>query len=107
MPGGSEYSGEVAVAFNPPKGVRPGLAGTVVDGKPETRDVIATIVDLAASDSPPSSSGRSSCFGSPPRSGSSTHIESLPPAYGRRAARHPSPRTRSSSVSLCIVLTLT
>ena len=48
VPGGSEYSGEVAVAFNPPKGVRPGLAGTVVDGKPETRDVIATIVDLAA-----------------------------------------------------------
>lgn len=48
VPGGAEYTGEVAVAFNPPKGVRPGLAGTVVDGKPETRDVIATIVDLAA-----------------------------------------------------------
>ena len=38
VPGGAEYNGEVAVAFNPPKGVRPGLAGTVVDGKPETRD---------------------------------------------------------------------
>ncbi len=48
VPGGSEYKGEVAVAFSPPRGVRPGLAGTVVDGKPETRDVIATIVDLAA-----------------------------------------------------------
>lgn len=48
VPGGVEYNGEVAVAFNPPKGVAPGMAGTVVDGKPETRDVIATIVDLAA-----------------------------------------------------------
>ncbi|MFT4218006.1 MAG: DUF2207 domain-containing protein [Micropruina sp.] len=48
VPGGAEYSGEVAVAFNPPRGVRPGLAGTVVDGAPETRDVMATIIDLAA-----------------------------------------------------------
>lgn len=48
VPGGAEYNGEMAVAFNPPRGVRPGLAGTVVDGKPETRDVMATIVDLAA-----------------------------------------------------------
>ena len=48
VPGGSEYSGEVAVAFNPPRGVGPGLAGTVVDGTPENRDVMATIVDLAA-----------------------------------------------------------
>lgn len=46
VPGG-EYNGEIAVAFNPPK-VRPGLAGTVVHCHPETRDVIATIVDLAA-----------------------------------------------------------
>ncbi len=46
--GGAEYSGEIAVAFNPPRGVRPGLAGTVVDGKPESRDVMATLVDLAA-----------------------------------------------------------
>jgi len=45
---GGEYAGEIAVAFNPPRGIRPGLAGTVVDGKPETRDVMATIVDLAA-----------------------------------------------------------
>lgn len=47
IPGGS-YQGEVAVAFSPPKGVRPGLVGTIVHGGPETRDVIATIVDLAA-----------------------------------------------------------
>ena len=46
--GGSEYSGEVAVAFNPPRSAGPGLAGTVVDGTPENRDVMATIVDLAA-----------------------------------------------------------
>ncbi|MBK8460296.1 MAG: DUF2207 domain-containing protein [Micropruina sp.] len=45
---GMVYAGEVAVAFNPPKGVRPGLAGTIVDGAAETRDVTATIVDLAA-----------------------------------------------------------
>lgn len=48
VPSGVEYGGEMAVAFNPPRGVGPGLAGTVVDGKPETRDVMATIVDLAA-----------------------------------------------------------
>lgn len=48
VPQGHEYDGEIAVAFNPPRGVRPGLAGTVVDGKPENRDVMATIVDLAA-----------------------------------------------------------
>lgn len=48
VPGGAEYSGEIAVAFNPPRGVSPGMAGTVVDGKPETRDAMATIIDLAA-----------------------------------------------------------
>ena len=48
VPAGVEYGGEMSVAFNPPRGVAPGLAGTVVDGKPETRDVMATIVDLAA-----------------------------------------------------------
>lgn len=42
-----EYSGEVAVAFAPPKGMRPGLVGTIVDGKAEMRDLSATIVDLA------------------------------------------------------------
>ena len=47
-PGGGEYTGEVAVAFNPPRGVRAGLAGTIVDGRAESRDVTATLVDLAA-----------------------------------------------------------
>ncbi|MGJ6979671.1 DUF2207 domain-containing protein [Aestuariimicrobium soli] len=42
-----EYSGEVAVAFSPPRGARPGLVGTIVDGKAEMRDLTATIVDLA------------------------------------------------------------
>ncbi|CAI9404158.1 DUF2207 domain-containing protein [Aestuariimicrobium sp. T2.26MG-19.2B] len=42
-----EYSGEVAVAFSPPRGLRPGLVGTIVDGKAEMRDLSATIVDLA------------------------------------------------------------
>ncbi|MDF1489452.1 DUF2207 domain-containing protein [Tessaracoccus caeni] len=44
---GREYSGEVAVAFSPPRGLRPGLVGTIVDGEAEMRDVMATIVDLA------------------------------------------------------------
>lgn len=44
---GREYSGEVAVAFSPPKGLRPGQVGTIVDGKAEMRDLTATIVDLA------------------------------------------------------------
>lgn len=41
------FRGEIAVAFTPPKGVRPGLAGMLVFGVPRTNDVIATIVDLA------------------------------------------------------------
>ena len=44
---GREYSGEVAVAFSPPRGLRPGLVGTIVDGQAEMRDLTATIVDLA------------------------------------------------------------
>jgi hypothetical protein len=43
----SEYDGEVAVAFSPPKGVRPGLVGTVVDGRVDSFDLTATLVDLA------------------------------------------------------------
>lgn len=42
-----EYSGEVPVAFSPPRGLRPGLVGTIVDGQAEMRDLTATIVDLA------------------------------------------------------------
>lgn len=45
--GGREYSGEVPVAFSPPRGLRPGLVGTVVDSNAEMRDITATIVDLA------------------------------------------------------------
>ena len=44
---GREYSGAVAVAFAPPRGLHPGLIGTIVDGEAEMRDVMATFVDLA------------------------------------------------------------
>lgn len=44
---GREYSGPVAVSFSPPKGLRPGLVGTIVDGTADMRDITATIVDLA------------------------------------------------------------
>ena len=42
-----EYDGEIAVAFAPPRGFRPGLVGTVVDGRVDSRDLTATLVDLA------------------------------------------------------------
>ncbi len=42
-----EYDGEVAVAFSPPRGVTPGLVGTVVDGRVDSFDLTATLVDLA------------------------------------------------------------
>jgi len=37
----------VAVQFDPPKGVRPGLVGTIIDEEANTIDVSATVVDLA------------------------------------------------------------
>ncbi|WP_062461285.1 DUF2207 domain-containing protein [Demequina soli] len=37
----------VAVAFAPPEGLRPGQLGTLIDEKADTRDVTATMVDLA------------------------------------------------------------
>ncbi len=37
----------VAVQFQPPSGVRPGEAGTVLDEKADLVDVVATVVDLA------------------------------------------------------------
>jgi uncharacterized membrane protein YgcG len=37
----------VAVQFNPPPGVQPGLVGTVIDEEADTLDVSATVVDLA------------------------------------------------------------
>ncbi|MEO8519681.1 MAG: DUF2207 domain-containing protein [Dermatophilaceae bacterium] len=39
--------GPVAVQFAPPKGVRPGLVGTILDEEANTIDVSATVVDLA------------------------------------------------------------
>lgn len=45
--GDPEYVGEIAVAFAPPQGLRPGLVGTVVDGSVDSRDLTATFVDLA------------------------------------------------------------
>ena len=37
----------VAVQFNPPPGVQPGLVGTVIDESADTLDVSATVIDLA------------------------------------------------------------
>lgn len=42
-----EWKGTVAVAFTPPRGMTPGLAGTVLDGVADPHDVSATIIDLA------------------------------------------------------------
>jgi hypothetical protein len=39
--------GPVAVQFSPPKDVRPGLVGTIIDEEANTIDVSATVVDLA------------------------------------------------------------
>lgn len=41
------YTDHIAVQFTPPQGLRPGLVGTIFDGEAESRDVTATIVDLA------------------------------------------------------------
>jgi len=40
-------TGPVAVQFAPPKGVRPGLVGTIIDEEANTIDVSATVVDMA------------------------------------------------------------
>ncbi len=37
----------IAVQFNPPPGVQPGLVGTVIDESADTLDVSATVIDLA------------------------------------------------------------
>jgi hypothetical protein len=44
---GGEWSGVVAPAFAPPRDVRPGAVGTVVDGVADAHDVSATLLDLA------------------------------------------------------------
>jgi len=38
---------EVAVQFNPPPGVQPGMVGTIIDESADTIDVSATVMDLA------------------------------------------------------------
>lgn len=45
--GGKEWKGTVAVAFSPPRGIGPAVAGTVVDGKVDARDLAAMLVDLS------------------------------------------------------------
>jgi len=40
-------AGPVAVQFSPPKDVRPGLVGTIIDEEANTIDVSATVIDLA------------------------------------------------------------
>ena len=39
--------GSIAPRYRPPEGLSPGEAGTLVDNRPDMRDVAATIVDLA------------------------------------------------------------
>ncbi|HXE79163.1 MAG TPA: DUF2207 domain-containing protein [Vicinamibacterales bacterium] len=39
--------GPIATRYEPPDGLTPGELGTLVDGKPDMRDITATIVDLA------------------------------------------------------------
>ena len=38
---------EIAVQFNPPPGVQPGMVGTIIDESADTIDVSATVMDLA------------------------------------------------------------
>lgn len=44
---GQEYAGEIAVSFAPPRGLTPGLVGTVIDGSVDSHDLTGTLVDLA------------------------------------------------------------
>lgn len=44
---GAHYWGEVEARSTPPEGVSPGLAGVVVDGSADGRDIAAMILDLA------------------------------------------------------------
>ena len=45
--GGQQWKGTVAVSFTPPAGIGPAVAGTVVDGKVDGRDLAAMLVDLS------------------------------------------------------------
>lgn len=42
-----DYRAAVAVRYEPPRGMRPGQLGTLLDEKADPRDVTATLVDLA------------------------------------------------------------
>jgi len=44
---GAHYWGEVEARSTPPAGVSPGLAGVVIDGSADGRDIAAMILDLA------------------------------------------------------------
>lgn len=44
---GMQWQGSVAPRFTPPDGVTPGLAGTVIDGRVDTRDLTAVLIDLS------------------------------------------------------------
>src|SRR5580765_8894052 len=44
---GGEWDGPLAPRFTRPDGVPPGLAGTVIDGVADVRDLTATLIDLA------------------------------------------------------------
>ena len=45
--GTSEWSGPVAVRFTPPYGVSPAVVGTVLDGRADSADLSAGLIDLA------------------------------------------------------------
>ena len=45
--GAQEWKGTVAPAFAPPPGIGPAVAGTVVDGRVDGRDLAAMLVDLS------------------------------------------------------------
>ncbi len=44
---GTEYWGEMPVRSAPPPGISPGLAGVVLDGSADGRDIAAMVLDLA------------------------------------------------------------
>ncbi|MDF8266261.1 DUF2207 family protein [Luteipulveratus flavus] len=45
--GGKEWSGATPVQFHPPKGVSPAIAGVLVDGSADPRDLGSLVVDLS------------------------------------------------------------
>ncbi|NHN54704.1 DUF2207 domain-containing protein [Calidifontibacter sp. DB0510] len=45
--GGVEWKGQVAPQFSPPRGMGPAVAGTIIDGSVDSRDLAAMLVDLS------------------------------------------------------------